>query len=117
MPPGKTFAKLGGSKRRVDEFVSRILMAGTMRKPPAGAAAPAEPGRRIGIARTLAVMVLAASLGACSSLDFFAKKEDAAPDEPADRLYNEGLYLLNAKKDPKQAVKKFEEVDRQHPYS
>ena len=92
-------------------------MAGTMRKPPAGAAAPAEPGRRIGIARTLAVMVLAASLGACSSLDFFAKKEDAAPDEPADRLYNEGLYLLNAKKDPKQAVKKFEEVDRQHPYS
>ena len=51
------------------------------------------------------------------SFDMFAKKDDTPPDEPADRLYNEGLYLLNAKKDPKEAVKKFEEVDRQHPYS
>ena len=65
----------------------------------------------------LAIALLAGSLGACSSFDFFSKKDDAAPDEPADRLYNEGLYLLNAKKDPKEAVKKFEEVDRQHPYS
>ena len=47
----------------------------------------------------------------------FAKKDDTPPDEPADRLYNEGLYLLNAKKDARDAVKKFEEVDRQHPYS
>lgn len=67
--------------------------------------------------RALAVALLAASLGACSSFDLFAKKDDTPPDEPADRLYNEGLYLLNAKKDPKEAVKKFEEVDRQHPYS
>ncbi|HET9715442.1 MAG TPA: outer membrane protein assembly factor BamD [Pseudolabrys sp.] len=67
--------------------------------------------------RPVAIAVLAASLGACSSFDLFAKKEDLAPDEPADRLYNEGLYLLNAKKDPREAVKKFEEVDRQHPYS
>jgi outer membrane protein assembly factor BamD len=92
-------------------------MVRTMRKPAAVATAPADPGYRIGIARTLAVIALAASLGACSSLDFFAKKDDTAPDAPADKLYNEGLYLLNAKKDPKQAVKKFEEVDRQHPYS
>ena len=35
----------------------------------------------------------------------------------ADKLYNEGLYLLNEKKDYKEAAKKFEEVDRQHPYS
>ncbi len=41
----------------------------------------------------------------------------AVLDEPADKLYNEGLYLLNNKKDPKTAAKKFEEVDRQHPYS
>jgi outer membrane protein assembly factor BamD len=74
-------------------------------------------GWRTGIARSIAIVVLAGSLGACSSFDFFSKKEDAAPDEPADRLYNQGLYLLNEKKDPKQAVKKFEEVDRQHPYS
>ena len=46
----------------------------------------------------------------------FAKK-DIQPDEAADRLYNEGLYLLNVRKDPVKAAKKFEEVDRQHPYS
>jgi outer membrane protein assembly factor BamD len=67
--------------------------------------------------RVLAVAMVAASLGACSSFDVFAKKDDTPPDEPADRLYNEGLYLLNAKKDARDAVKKFEEVDRQHPYS
>jgi outer membrane protein assembly factor BamD len=57
--------------------------------------------------------ILAATLGACSMFD----KDAVAPDEPADKLYNEGLYLLNTKKDPKEAAKKFEEVDRQHPYS
>jgi outer membrane protein assembly factor BamD len=64
----------------------------------------------------LGVALLALSLGACSSFDFF-QKNDVAPDEPADRLYNEGLFLLNQKKNPKEAAKKFEEVDRQHPYS
>lgn len=39
------------------------------------------------------------------------------PDVPADRLYNEGVYLLNEKKMVKEAAKKFEEVDRQHPYT
>ena len=68
------------------------------------------------IARALAAVLLAVSVGACSEMDFF-KKDDVAPDEPADRLYNEGLFLLNQKKDPKAAAKKFEEVDRQHPYS
>ncbi len=65
-------------------------------------------------ARGLTMLLLAASLGACSSL---FGKDDVLPDEPADRLYNEGLYLLNDKKNPVEAVKKFEEVDRQHPYS
>ena len=69
------------------------------------------------VARLLAVAAVAASLGACSSFDLFNKKDDTPPDEPADRLYNEGLYLLNQKKDARDAVKKFEEVDRQHPYS
>jgi outer membrane protein assembly factor BamD len=67
--------------------------------------------------RTLTIALLAGTLGACSSFDFFSKKDDTPPDEPPDRLYNEGLYILNQKKDPKEAVKKFEEVDRQHPYS
>ena len=57
--------------------------------------------------------LVAAALGACSLFD----KDTVIPDEPADKLYNEGLYLLNSKKDPKSAAKKFEEVDRQHPYS
>jgi outer membrane protein assembly factor BamD len=76
-----------------------------------------KPGPWRRITRTLTIALLAGTLGACSSFDFFSKKDDTPPDEPPDRLYNEGLYLLNQKKDPKEAVKKFEEVDRQHPYS
>ena len=64
--------------------------------------------------RALSILVLAASLGACSSL---FGKDETPPDELPDRLYNEGLFLLNNKKDAKKAVEKFEEVDRQHPYS
>jgi outer membrane protein assembly factor BamD len=75
----------------------------------------ARAGRRR-FARALAMVLLGLSLGACSSFNFFGK-DDTPPDEAADRLYNEGLYLLNAKHDPKEAAKKFEEVDRQHPYS
>ena len=49
--------------------------------------------------------------------DKFTNKDDTFVDEPADKLYNEGLYLMNQKQRPKAAAKKFEEVDRQHPYS
>jgi outer membrane protein assembly factor BamD len=57
-------------------------------------------------------------LGACDTLNgLFGPKDELGPDEPADKLYNEGLFLLNNKGDPKGAAKKFEEVDRQHPYS
>jgi outer membrane protein assembly factor BamD len=65
------------------------------------------------LARLAALALLTASLAGCSLFE----KEAVIPDEPADRLYNEGLYLLNQKKNPKDAAKKFEEVDRQHPYS
>jgi outer membrane protein assembly factor BamD len=60
-----------------------------------------------------ALVLVAVALGGCSLFD----KDVPLPDEPADKLYNEGLYLLNTKKDAKAAAKKFEEVDRQHPYS
>ena len=68
------------------------------------------------------LIVLAMPLGACagdsSSLwDKMFSKDETVPEEPADKLYNEGLFLMNDKKDPKSASKKFEEVDRQHPYS
>jgi outer membrane protein assembly factor BamD len=66
------------------------------------------------LVRVVALVLLAASLGACSNL---FGKDDTPPDEPAERLYNEGLFLLNDQHDPTKAAAKFEEVDRQHPYS
>src|ERR1700750_2912171 len=66
------------------------------------------------------VVALGLSLGGCgtgSLWDKFMAKDDTFKEEPADKLYNEGLYLMNQSKDPKAASKKFEEVDRQHPYS
>lgn len=59
------------------------------------------------------VLALLAGMPACSLFG----KDDILPDEPADKLYNEGLFLMNNRKDYKNAAKKFEEVDRQHPYS
>jgi outer membrane protein assembly factor BamD len=74
------------------------------------------------IARALVVLFALASLGACSgfnldSFNIFAPKEEPTVDVPADQLYNQAVFLLNEKKDYKEAAKKFEEVDRQHPYS
>jgi outer membrane protein assembly factor BamD len=71
------------------------------------------------LARLLALALLAAPLGACDTLSGLAwwNKDEPVLDQPADRLYNEALYLLNVKKDLREAAKKFEEVDRQHPYS
>jgi outer membrane protein assembly factor BamD len=71
------------------------------------------------LARALALVLSAAPLGACdtlSNLPWFNKDEPVL-DEPADKLYNEGLYLLNEKKDIKTAAKRFDEVERQNPYS
>jgi outer membrane protein assembly factor BamD len=64
----------------------------------------------------LAATMLAVALSGCSSFDLFSK-DKVLPDQPADKLYNEGLYLLNEKRDAKAAAKKFDEVDRQQPYS
>nr|WP_157113451.1 outer membrane protein assembly factor BamD [Bradyrhizobium embrapense] len=66
------------------------------------------------------LIVLALPLSGCGTgalWDKFMAKDDTFVDEPADKLYNEGLYMMNEKKDLKAASKKFEEVDRQHPYS
>jgi outer membrane protein assembly factor BamD len=75
--------------------------------------------RRAAVTRAIALSVVLAPLGACSAItDLFNKDDDSAViEEPADKLYNEGLYLLNDKQEYKSAAKKFEEVDRQHPYS
>ncbi len=66
------------------------------------------------------LIVLAIPLSGCGTgalWDKFTAKDDTFNEEPADKLYNEGLYLMNQRKDNKAASKKFEEVDRQHPYS
>jgi len=63
--------------------------------------------------RLAALVLVVAALPACS----WFGKEEIIPDDPADKLYNEGLFLLNDKHDFKKAAKRFEEVDRQHPYS
>jgi outer membrane protein assembly factor BamD len=75
-------------------------------------------GRQLRLAVSL--MVLAIPLSGCGTgalWDKFFAKDDTFVDEPADKLYNEGLYLMNERHDPKGASKKFEEVDREHPYS
>ena len=72
-------------------------------------------GRRLrALAGFLALTLAVFPLLGCS---IFHKDEDYVPDTPADRLYNEGLYLLNNKQDYKEAAKKFDQVDRENPYS
>ncbi|HEU4659326.1 MAG TPA: outer membrane protein assembly factor BamD [Pseudolabrys sp.] len=75
-------------------------------------------GRSRMFARVLALMVIAGLAAGCSDIKgFFGSKEEDLPDRPAEQLYNEGLYLLNTKHDIKKAAQKFEEVDKEHPYS
>src|SRR5262249_57495611 len=82
----------------------------------------ARAGRRImadakRLRLAAALVALAIPLSGCGTgalWDKFAKKDDTFVDEPADKLYNEGLYLMNQRKDNKAATKKFKEVDRQH---
>ena len=66
------------------------------------------------MAGVIALAFAAAPLMGCS---MFNKDDDYVPDSPADMLYNQGLYLLNNKQDYKEAAKKFDEVDRENPYS
>jgi outer membrane protein assembly factor BamD len=66
------------------------------------------------LAGCLALALAAASVAGCS---FLNKDDDVVADTPADMLYNQGLYLLNNKQDYKAAAKKFDEVDRENPYS
>ena len=76
-------------------------------------------GRKLRLAVGLAI--LATTLSGCGTGalwdKFLAKDEKTFADESADKLYNEGLFLMNNSKDLKAATKKFDEVDREHPYS
>jgi len=65
----------------------------------------------------MAAMVLSACSSATELWDKVTQKDDTFVEQPAEQLYNEGLFLTNEKRDAKGGAKKFEEVDRQHPYS
>src|SRR5215213_8801708 len=66
-------------------------------------AIPARSRRWVLAARLCALALLIVALPACS----WFQKEEIIPDDPADKLYNEGLYLLNNKRDYKLAAKRF----------
>jgi outer membrane protein assembly factor BamD len=74
--------------------------------------------REFVVARLVLVLPLLAFVAGCANGSLFGDKEaEVVHDVAPDRLYNEGVYLLNEKHDPKEAAKRFEEVDRQSPYS
>jgi outer membrane protein assembly factor BamD len=53
------------------------------------------------------LIVLAIPLGGCGTgalWDKFTAKDDTFVEEPADKLYNEGLYLMNQRKDNKASI-------------
>jgi outer membrane protein assembly factor BamD len=66
------------------------------------------------LARYLALALFIVPLMGCS---LFHKDDDYVPEDPADKVYNEGLFLLNSQADYKEAAKKFDQVDRENPYS
>ncbi len=72
---------------------------------------------RVAAGLSVAATVLSACSSATEIWDKVTQKDDTFVEEPAEKLYNEGLFLTNEKRDPKGGAKKFEEVDRQHPYS
>src|SRR4030095_11643358 len=70
------------------------------------------------LAPLFALMLIAPALGGCDTLSsLWGPKDDPVLDQPASCLYKEALYMLNVKRDTRGAAKRFEEVDRQHPYS
>jgi outer membrane protein assembly factor BamD len=77
---------------------------------------------KISAARLSLTLFLAIPLAGCDTvsgfdpLAMFSKKEELAPDQAAEVLFNDGLARLN-RKSYSAAVKKFAELDKQHPYS
>jgi outer membrane protein assembly factor BamD len=103
------------STRQVLKFMSAPRRTLAPWTPSIGAG---RAGRAVRLATGLIALALPlAGCGTGALWDKFLAKDDTFVEEPADKLYNEGLYLMNQRKDSKAASKKFEEVDRQHPYS
>lgn len=75
--------------------------------------------------KLLPVLLIAGLVAGCSSMpsmprlpSLFNREpvEEVVENDPADELYNQGVALANAGEFTN-AAKKFEDVDRQHPYS
>jgi len=66
--------------------------------------------------RLLALLCVGVSLGGCSSLFPEPPDEFTISEVPAEQRYNEALTLMK-KEEYDEAMKRFEDVDRQHPYS
>src|SRR6478735_6088412 len=106
MWPGRGRGQIPHHKASV--FMSAQRMTLELRKSGADFARLWRPLRLAG-----ALMLFAVPLGGCgtgSLWDKFMAKDDTFIEEPPDKLYNEGLYLMNQRKDAKAASKKFEEV-------
>lgn len=69
----------------------------------------------LSVARIGALVLVVAATSACTK-STEGTRDAFANDQPAGVLYNEGLAYMNAGK-LGDAVKSFDEVDRQHPYS
>jgi outer membrane protein assembly factor BamD len=78
-------------------------------RPLLAASSPSRRRARCGSGAVLAVALLA--LAACGSTE-----EKTIPDQPAEVLYNRAMTGLE-NGDGNEAIKYFDEVDRQHPYS
>lgn len=88
-----------------------------VRSGPRAEAAIRAPRRPTLALRLAGLLLIGASLGACSGGIFDTNKEEVIyPDVPAEQRYNEGLTLMQ-KEDYAEAIRRFEDVDRQHPYS
>lgn len=68
------------------------------------------------MARVFALVLAALPAAGCANLFDTKDEEVVIPDVPAEQRYNEGLTLMN-KGDYAEALTRFEDVDRQHPYS
>ena len=69
----------------------------------------AHAGRRVSRSCSLLAPLMGCSL--------FNKDDDYVPDDPADKLYNEGLFLLNKKQDYRTRRRNSTKWIAQNPYS
>jgi len=75
-------------------------------------------GRAGSVALRAALIVCVVTLSGCSSFGnlFGEQHKPEEPDVPAGELYNQALFLMQEGK-LRQAVTRFDEVDKQHPYT